>query len=453
MKGDFSRDTFDPRKQYSRVLQQQGRVQLDADWNEQGGILLHYMRALARDLIGPHGGPAGRLGFAILTDASALPPLPEARLAALRAALGRGEFLIGAGGYYVDGIPVETESVIAYGEQPGVSDDDRRRLAAAATQPALVYLDVFERLVTCIEDPDIRDPALGGADTASRAQVSWRVRLLLPADVGEPFGPDALDRLPRLGSGRLRASGRPSYAGLENRLYRVEIHRGGGAGGADGATFKWSRDNGSIAFPIRQIDVIDARHATVQVAPAMGRGDRALRLGDAVELDDGALLTVEAVGASGPDGASTVSVALPDGADGIAAGGAGRHRLLRLWDHPAQGGFGGALPVVEQDDPAQDGIALDVGIEIGFARGGVYRAGDYWLIPARPATAGIDWPVETGPDGSAMTDAAGRILGALRPPRGPVHAYAPLAFRTPGGRFEDCRRRFCAVAQAAAESA
>ena len=30
MKGDFSRITFDPKKHYSRVLMQQGRVQLDA---------------------------------------------------------------------------------------------------------------------------------------------------------------------------------------------------------------------------------------------------------------------------------------------------------------------------------------------------------------------------------------------------------------------------------------
>ena len=35
MKGDFSRFTFDPRKNYTSVLMQQGRAQLDADWNEQ----------------------------------------------------------------------------------------------------------------------------------------------------------------------------------------------------------------------------------------------------------------------------------------------------------------------------------------------------------------------------------------------------------------------------------
>jgi hypothetical protein len=54
MKGDFSRDSFDPIRHFSRVLMQQGRVQLDADWNEQQSIVLHFLRTLARDLIGPH---------------------------------------------------------------------------------------------------------------------------------------------------------------------------------------------------------------------------------------------------------------------------------------------------------------------------------------------------------------------------------------------------------------
>ena len=38
MKGDVSRETFDATKHYSGVRMQQGRVQTDADWNEQGAI-------------------------------------------------------------------------------------------------------------------------------------------------------------------------------------------------------------------------------------------------------------------------------------------------------------------------------------------------------------------------------------------------------------------------------
>ena len=65
MKGDFTRDTFDSGKHFLRVLMQQGRVQVDADWNEQVAILLYYMQTLAADLIGPHGGPAADWCFEI----------------------------------------------------------------------------------------------------------------------------------------------------------------------------------------------------------------------------------------------------------------------------------------------------------------------------------------------------------------------------------------------------
>ena len=52
MNGDLSRVTFDKINHYTRVVMQQGRVQLDADFNEQTAILLHYLQTLAADLIG-----------------------------------------------------------------------------------------------------------------------------------------------------------------------------------------------------------------------------------------------------------------------------------------------------------------------------------------------------------------------------------------------------------------
>src|SRR5258708_34003638 len=69
-RGDFTRDTFDSLKHFSRVLMQQGRVQLDADWNEQTSILLHYLQTLAADLIGPHGGPGDGFRIVQMTDAN-----------------------------------------------------------------------------------------------------------------------------------------------------------------------------------------------------------------------------------------------------------------------------------------------------------------------------------------------------------------------------------------------
>ena len=65
MHADLSRFTFRPERHYSAVVAQQGRVQLDADANEQTAIQLHQARTLAADLIGQHGGPRDAAGFRI----------------------------------------------------------------------------------------------------------------------------------------------------------------------------------------------------------------------------------------------------------------------------------------------------------------------------------------------------------------------------------------------------
>ncbi len=63
MKGDFSRFTFDQSKHYNGVLMQQGRVQLDADWNELVEIVSHRLDIQAADLIGTSGAPKSDPGF------------------------------------------------------------------------------------------------------------------------------------------------------------------------------------------------------------------------------------------------------------------------------------------------------------------------------------------------------------------------------------------------------
>jgi len=62
MKGDFSRFSFDPAKHYSAVLMQQGRVQTDADWNEQVAIETFQRETRGCDIIGRSGVPAGSSG-------------------------------------------------------------------------------------------------------------------------------------------------------------------------------------------------------------------------------------------------------------------------------------------------------------------------------------------------------------------------------------------------------
>ena len=157
MHADLSRWIFRPERHYSRVVAQQGRVSLDADANAQASILLHYLRTLAADLIGPSGGPSGDLGFGIATGT------------------GDKALTIGPGRYYVDGLLCEADGMapIGYFQQP----DGYGGVPALLDPPYLVWLKVWERFISAVEDPALREVALGldGPDTTGRTRVVWQV--------------------------------------------------------------------------------------------------------------------------------------------------------------------------------------------------------------------------------------------------------------------------------------
>ncbi|NIP80625.1 MAG: hypothetical protein GWM90_15960, partial [Gemmatimonadetes bacterium] len=157
MKGDFTRNTYRPRRHYWGVLRQQGRVDLDADWNEQVRIAWGHQTRSTADLIGPAGGPQGEAGFELTVD-------------------GSGDVSIGAGRYYVAGIPCENETPGAFEDQPHA---DPTEALPTAQGLHLAYLDVWDRHVAAHADPAIRETALGGPDTATRAATAWQVRTAL----------------------------------------------------------------------------------------------------------------------------------------------------------------------------------------------------------------------------------------------------------------------------------
>lgn len=473
MHADLSRLTFHPERHYSAVIAQQGRVQLDADTNEQTAIQLHQARTLAADVIGQHGGPRDAAGFKIDYVG------------------GKHEIdtlLIQGGRYYVDGIlldasrpapgvPVPDEdaeeqdtaappSYWTYWDQPdGFRDPEKPgdRLPSPAQSPFVVYLNVWERSVSAAEDPALREVALGAAmpDTAARVKVVWQVLPLslaaLDIEETEPSKEvvrAAFDKWARkraTPTARLAArSQRPDradedpclvkpdarYRGPENQLYRVEVHAGGEA---KDATFKWSRENGSVVFPVDELD-----GTWVQLA-SLGHDDKLdLDVGDHVEFTDTAyasrleplpLLRVEELDLPGR---RVRLSAEPEP-------GVGRlphlHPFLRRWDHregPRRKGRttalkGGALPVAEGE-----WLALEDGVEVYFAKGGTYRTGDHWIVPARTATGGVEWP----------TDPARRPL--LRHPSGIARHFAPLALVKGEGGTVDLRRSFAPLASSVA---
>jgi len=421
MHGDFSRLTFDPRNHFSRVLAQQGRVYLDAEPNEQAAILLHVIRGLTRDLIGPHGVPShapSSDGFRIEASAAA--------------AVGKRGFEITGGRYYVDGILCENdESQAAYFVQPDYFPNPG--VDALPNGKYLVYLDVWERHVTYVDQALLREAALGGPDTSSRARVVWQVKAVEPPDAGFSNPPTideivlAVEKRTAAQRPRMRARTKPGdvsttpcvmppsggYRGRENQLYRVEVHEGGPAGTA---TFKWSRDNGSITFPISNISATGVTVESLGLDPT-----RTLVAHDWVELLDdttvlhgtaGLLARVQSV-----EDSRLVRLTAAGGAALNTSVSTTRHPFLRRWDHRGAPPADGTIMIAESADPELGWIDLEDGIQVQFApqnAGARYVTGDYWTIVARASTGGIEWATEAG-------------APATRPPQGIEHHYAPLA--------------------------
>ena len=170
MKGDFSRLTFDPARGFTQVLRQQGRVDIDADWNEQQAIHSHLDRTARRDMIGPSGAPIANAGFEI--------------------GLLEG-LMLGAGRFYVQGQLVELAAPVALADQPylgGLSpylNSNGNPVATPTSGRYLFFLETWDHHTTAVEVPSLKEKALGGPDTTTRLQTVWRVRALR---IGSPGG-------------------------------------------------------------------------------------------------------------------------------------------------------------------------------------------------------------------------------------------------------------------------
>jgi hypothetical protein len=433
MYGDITRDTFDQLKHFSRVIGQQGRVSVDADANEQAAILLHYLRTLAVDLIGPYGGPAQHLGFAI-------------------ANVQNGDVAIGTGRYYVDGLLVENDAQydaagnllpVSFLKQPDYPLTQAEQQNLKLGQGTfLVYLDAWERHISAVEDGGVREVALGGPDTATRAKVVWQVRVTdkLPdgTPLPNPFGREQVDKYwsawqqqwqpqkrglliatARAGTGKsdpCTMLADTEYVGQENRLYRVEIQAAGDAGVA---TFKWSRDNGSVVFPIVELN------GAVATLEHLGRDTvTGLNVDDWVEVvDDTSVLRnmprmLVQVSAVDPVD-MTATLAVPNGMVlPVFDEHSTTHPFLRRWDQTEMDGEtmqDGAV-VTQKDIPME----LEDGILVTFKSGQVYRPGDYWQIPVRTLSPYVEWP-------QVLDTATGELNPQPLPPRGIEHHFAPLA--------------------------
>jgi hypothetical protein len=411
MHGDFSRQTFDRRKRYAGVLLQQGRVQTDADWNEATLIQRYHAETTATDTIGATGAPRDQAGFLVTIVG--------------------GNLTIGMGRHYVDGILCENDAPLALSAQAGITMPGQAGLYAA-------FLDAWTRHISAIEDPDIREPALGGPDTAARIQTSWLVRLVRVGNVNaaascntvRPLWQAALARTPgtlRAGTQTVTPPTTPcvlpasaDYRGLENQLYRVEIHE---PGNQSNARFKWSRENGSVVAAVENVSGVDVTVRDLRADDPLG-----FSTGDWVELIDDVMELREQRGQLRQIAElfTETRIVRLNAAPSTALDPT-RHPRLRRWDQ-ATGANAQGVPV------ATSPTALERGIEVTFGTG-QFEPGDFWLIPARTAIGNeqgtIQWPA-----------------GQFRLPEGIRHHYALLgAFNFDGNVWSataapDCREIF-----------
>jgi hypothetical protein len=498
--GEFTRNTFRPDRHFTVVRMQQGRVLLDADWNEQADIARWHMRQADADIIGLSGFPEEAAGFALTPIpgdlligpgrgyvAGRLLVNPEAAGVALEQISGNGAgtlYRIATGARLRDGQVMRIPAAGQYVTVAELTEDAQNRqqakfsaalpagttelhaLASIRVQPHLApmplpgtagsylaFLEVWERPIGALEDPTIREEALGGADTSAREQMVWQVKLRatasiqgsagpLPAqpacsDIPADWVPDAPP--PRLaaiaeagpdqdGPCALPAAG--GYRSLENHLYRVEVHNGGLIG-TDKPSWKWSRDNASHRALLLAVE-----NGALVVDSAGRDAATAFRTEEWLEVLDEARVLAGQPGffvqlAEVNGNRLAVSRILdPDTLAPLTDNGKPdldvlpRRGALQRWE--------GGPPIAAAAEVA---LKLENGVAVRFSAG-LFRTGDFWTIPARSITADIVWPKDP---------ASGAALAV--PPEGIVRHWCKLAVLAHDGTgnwqmLDDCRAIF-----------
>jgi|GEM_PF-906097 len=526
MAGDFSRNTFDPVRHFSGVLMQQGRVLVDAEWNEQLAIQQHRAHTETRDVIGNCGTPKKEDGFKISQT-------PHGN-----------DLLISAGRYYVQGLLCEQEGTpltvtipaspnnqvlvpyfsldevtfdlgqwvhltsennsaplvtqitavdaakltltldtdisayrntgavslqrnLSYTTQPGYPTPDF--VSASPPNPPginqiqladgnyLVFLEAWQREVDVLEDPRLREVALGGPDTTERLQTIWQVRLLPVKQLASPPAsplssplsspPDGVHpccsdfpewkKLTAPTTGTMNARTVPpsgntnpcvlpptaGYQSLENQLYRIEVFKGGDS--LSQTTFVWSRDNAMLETTITKVDGNDI------FVTDFGKDDNifSFAAGQVIEIVyqgselSGAPRFLAQI--SGTPNRSTLKITLNTSAAALAEI---PNLRLRRWD------MTGASVTSTGIVMKTGWMDIENGIQVQFSEGS-YRSGDYWQVPARTATGEIEWPPFDVPNKNPIP----------QPPLGIRRHFCCLAQIVVTGAvwtIKDCREKF-----------
>ena len=439
---DITRHLLQPGKHYAGVRMQQGRTVLDSDWNEDAMLEAEDLRATLADLTGAHG--TTNDGFAI-SDVNGIyhPSLDGLTYDGYITY----DFTIAPGSMFVGGLRVELEQPEHFLAQADwlrqdASIDNLPRRPWMDELPQfpnqvrydLVYLHVWEQVVSMVEDSELRERALGGPDSTTRVRRMRRVEVA--TDVGSEKVDEAFDALiarleqgatfereqaELVSNGRLWVTpildGEPSpcgplvtggYLGNEHQAIRVE-QRGPksftwGFGNAAPLHRAWvvgpaTSSGGGTVIELRTSprDSV-ARPCAKQIVELLPRGAR-LPNGEYVAELQGPLFRV--IGSYDP-GTRQLIIAGPLPIDWANE----REVYLRIWDR-------GPDDESEVEIPFLEGVPVPLGytgLQVAFRPSG--RIADFWVIAARKGanTRVLPWELL---DGAA--------------PHGTRHFYAPLA--------------------------
>jgi Family of unknown function (DUF6519) len=436
MGSDRARISYDAKQQYRAVVAQQGRVTLEADWNESQQLIDETIQEETLDMVGASGTPND--GYHLLS----IPKEPF-------------DFTIQAGTIYVGGMRAVLQNDISYSNQSDwldrIDDRDWVTLEAAkqATQSELVYLLLREQEVSAVEDSALREVALGGPDTAQRSRLIQHIVRLKTEELscskawdkaieqwkqqGLELDPKDPQHLRLKSATTLQVSfpaqiplpdpcepaARGGYLGADNQLIRVQITID-----ANGQhQLVWGYDNASFLYRVNvvtdrllklQSRPVDEFHhpRTGQVVEVLRPAAR-LSNGEYIAAATGKLFTLGAdynpdrQEVTLPSAFNNPDITKPE------------YLFLRVW---------------EKNQPftlGQPVLLAGTGMAVTIQSSSKLHHGDYWLIAVRPST-----PIQVYP----------QHLIQPQPPNGPHLWVCPLSvIAWKDGQLEpldDCRHPF-----------
>ena len=440
MPSDRARNSYQREQRFRSVIQQQGRVALEADWNEQRALDDADEQAYLTDIIGETGTPDD--GFKVGPPAAAK----------------AYDFAVGPGTMYVGGVRAFAPAAIGYFKQPDWLTGPQSVLDFVTGNPVasptreLVALWLQEAEVSATEAPSLKDVALGGPDTAQRSRLLERiVRFQVTSSDCSEAWKEVLTQLGKTGwtiddpktmllspvaklrvdfvSGGAGTDCQPAATGgyleADNQFIRVTVANVPVPMASPAPRFLWGYDNASFLYSVTQVDTAGLHLTLAQDPPDAFRRPR---VGQAVEI-----LLPDATLADG-------SAAAPAGAVRSVIDYDPDSRIVTL-DAPLTGGYLTTKPAIYLR--IWEGFSADADLTKPFALGTTgltvkldktpLHTGDAWTFAVRPATRATVMPE--------------RYTKAFQPPDEPRIRLCSLAVITwkPSGEIAsivDCRDQF-----------